>query len=254
MTSKWDIASCKGKHFFKLLYNYEKNKILQFDEIHFSRCYKVFLFVRDSTCVARIRRFCIGPCHSQQRGRSRAQTQHEGGSRDLNPDHEERAWERDTLWPRAGDKNSGMHQPPSPSPPHQGSQGRAPSHPLLVPTPPPAKVLVEASLGRKHTSASGTRSEAMDRARGGCGEHCELFSSSLGGQTAELVTSAGWPASYPIALPTSWMWNPLQASTRTRTRTTRQVNGRPVQDRSLYKESPCTFLPLSYNTRRSLHL
>ena len=33
------------------------------------------------------------------------------------------------------------------SPPHQSSQGRAPSHPLLVPTPPLAKVLVEASLG-----------------------------------------------------------------------------------------------------------
>ena len=32
-------------------------------------------------------------------------------------------------------------------PPHQSNQDRAPSHPLLVPTPPPAKVLVEASLG-----------------------------------------------------------------------------------------------------------
>jgi hypothetical protein len=31
----------------------------------------------------------------------------------------------------------------------------------------------------------------MDWARGGCGGHFELFSSSLGGQTAELVTSAG---------------------------------------------------------------
>jgi hypothetical protein len=31
---------------------------------------------------------------------------------------------------------------------------------------------------------------AMDWARGGYGDHCELFSSSLGGQTAELVTSA----------------------------------------------------------------
>ena len=77
------------------------------------------------------------------------------------------------------------------SPPHQSSQDRAPSRPLQVHTPPPAKVLVEASLGRKHTSASGTRSEATDWARGGCGDHCELFSSSLGGQTAELVTSAG---------------------------------------------------------------
>jgi hypothetical protein len=32
-------------------------------------------------------------------------------------------------------------------PPHQGNQGRAPSHPLQEHTPPPAKVPVEASLG-----------------------------------------------------------------------------------------------------------
>ena len=32
-------------------------------------------------------------------------------------------------------------------PPHQSSQDRAPSHPLQVHTPPPAKVPVEASLG-----------------------------------------------------------------------------------------------------------
>ena len=133
-------------------------------------------------------------------------------------------------------------------PPHQSSQDRAPSHPLSGTHPSPSQSTSGGQPRRKHTSASGTRSEAMDWARGGWGDHCELFSSSLGGQTAELVTSAGWPASYPIALPTSWMWNPWQAST------TRQVNGRPVQDRSLYKESPCTFLPLSYNTRRSLHL
>ncbi len=55
----------------------------------------------------------------------------------------------------------------------------------------PSKVSVEASLGRKHTSASGLRSEAIDWARGGCGGHFDLFSTSLGGQTAELVTSAG---------------------------------------------------------------
>jgi hypothetical protein len=133
-------------------------------------------------------------------------------------------------------------------PPHQSNQDRAPSHPLQVHTPPPAKVSVEAGLGEKHTSASGSRSEAMDWARGGCGGHFELFSSSLGGQTAELVTSAGWPARYSIALLSSWMRNPWQACT------TGQVHGRPVQDRSLFKESPCTFLPLSYNTRRSPHL
>ena len=32
-------------------------------------------------------------------------------------------------------------------PPHQSNQDRAPSHPLQVHTPPPAKVPVEASLG-----------------------------------------------------------------------------------------------------------
>ncbi len=46
----------------------------------------------------------------------------------------------------------------------------------------------------------------------------------------------------------SRMRNPWQAST------TEQVHGRPVQDRSLYKESPCTFSSsLSYNTRRRPH-
>ncbi len=185
----------------------------------------------------------------QQRRRSRAQTQHEGGSRDFYPDHEERAWARGTLWPRAGDKDSGMHQPPSPSPPPPNRATRTEPPPTLfqVHTPPPSLSASGGQPRRKHTSASGTRSEAMDWGRGGWGDHCELFSSSLGGQTAEQVTSAEWPARYPIALPSSWMWNPWQAST------TRQVNGRPVQD-SLYKESPCTFLPLGYDTRRSLHL
>ena len=91
------------------------------------------------------------------------------------------------LFSEAGDNRTrGMGLPP-----HQSNQDRAPSHPLQVHTPPPAKASVEASLGRKHTSASGSRSEAMDWARGGWGGHFDLFSTSLGGQTAELVTSAG---------------------------------------------------------------
>ncbi len=48
-------------------------------------------------CVACIWLFCIGPCQVQQRRRSRAQTQPEGRSRDLYPDHEEGAWARGTL-------------------------------------------------------------------------------------------------------------------------------------------------------------
>ena len=76
-------------------------------------------------------------------------------------------------------------------PPHQSNQDRAPSHPLSSTHSSPSQGASGGQPRRKHTSASGSRSEAMDRARGGCGDHCELFSSSLGGQTAELVTSAG---------------------------------------------------------------
>ena len=56
-----------------------------------------FILLNGQYCVACIRLFCIGPCQVQQRRRSRAQTQHEGGSRDLYPDHEEGAWARGTL-------------------------------------------------------------------------------------------------------------------------------------------------------------
>jgi hypothetical protein len=76
-------------------------------------------------------------------------------------------------------------------PPHQSNQDRAPSHPLSSTHSSPSQGASGGQPRRKHTSASGSRSEAMDWARGGCGGHFELFSSSLGGQTAELVTSAG---------------------------------------------------------------
>ncbi len=76
-------------------------------------------------------------------------------------------------------------------PPHQSSQDRAPSHPLQTTHSSPSQGASGGQPRGKHTSASGTRSEAMDWARGGCGDHCGPFSSSLGGQTAELVTSAG---------------------------------------------------------------
>jgi hypothetical protein len=141
-------------------------------------------------CVACIRLCCFGPCHG-------AATKEVQG-----PDTTGRRiqgllflacwWCMDaicTLCPVS--QKQVITEPEGWVSPHQSSQGRAPSHPLLVPTHPPGKVLVEASLGGKHTSASGSRSEAMDWARGGCGGHFELFSSSLGGQTTELVTSAG---------------------------------------------------------------
>ncbi len=94
------------------------------------------------------------------------------------------------LMPRfseAGDNRNKRRSPPPPS----GQPGQGP-------LPPPSSTHSSPSQGasggqpwRKHTSASGSRSEAMDWARGGCGGHFDLFSTSLGGQTAEQVTSAG---------------------------------------------------------------
>jgi hypothetical protein len=56
-----------------------------------------------------------------------------------------------------------------PPPPHQSNLGKAPSRPLQVHTPPLAKMQIETRLSGNHTSASDSRSEAIDWARGGCG-------------------------------------------------------------------------------------
>ena len=74
---------------------------------------------------------------------------------------------------------------------HQSNLGKAPSRPLQVHTPPLAKMKIEARLSGNHTLASGSRLEAIDWARGGCGDHFGLFSASLRGQAAELETGAG---------------------------------------------------------------
>ncbi len=76
-------------------------------------------------------------------------------------------------------------------PPHQSNLGNAPSHPLQVHAPPLAKMQIEARLGGSHTSASDLRSEAIDWATGGCGDHSELFRAPVRGPAAELETSAG---------------------------------------------------------------
>jgi hypothetical protein len=78
-------------------------------------------------------------------------------------------------------------------PPHQSNLGKDPSRPLQVHTPPLAKMKIETRLGGNHTSASDSRSEAIDWARGGCGDHFGLFRASVRGQAAELETSAGQP-------------------------------------------------------------
>jgi hypothetical protein len=130
----------------------------------------------------------IGPCQAQQRRRSRAQIQHEGGSRVLYPDHAERAWVPSVpLFSEAGvNRTRGMDLPP-----HQSNLGKAPSRPLQVHTPPPAKVPVDTRLGGNHASASDSRSEAIDWARGRFGDHFGLFRAPVRGQAAELETSAG---------------------------------------------------------------
>ena len=66
-------------------------------------------------------------------------------------------------------------------------------HPLPpgVRAPPHAKDEPEAGLWKNHTSASDSRSEAADWARGGCGDHFGLFSTPVRGQGAELEASAG---------------------------------------------------------------
>ena len=76
-------------------------------------------------------------------------------------------------------------------PPHQSNLGKAPSRPLQIHTPPPAKVPVETRLGGNHASASDSRSEAIDWARGGCGDHFGLFGTPVRGQGAELEASTG---------------------------------------------------------------
>jgi hypothetical protein len=90
------------------------------------------------------------------------------------------------LFSEAGDK-----EPVWTPPPPQTNLGKAPSLPLQVHTPPPAKKKIEASLGGNHTSASDSRSEATDWARGGCGDHFGLFSAYVRGQGAELEARSG---------------------------------------------------------------
>jgi hypothetical protein len=55
----------------------------------------------------------------------------------------------------------GCTSPPLPLPPHQGSQDRTLSHPLPGTHPSPSLSTSGGQPRRKHTSASGTRSEAM---------------------------------------------------------------------------------------------
>jgi hypothetical protein len=118
--------------------------------------------------------------------RSRAKLQHEGGSR-VYPDHAAVPAYAEPLSSEAGDKRtSGVGLPP-----HQSKLGKAPSRPLLGHTPPLAKMQIGTRLGGNHTSASNSRSEAIDWVRGGRGDHFGPYRASVRGRAAELETVAG---------------------------------------------------------------
>ena len=124
-------------------------------------------------------------------------------------------------------------------PPHQGKLGRHPPPPSWGHPPPPSKLLIWDWPRKNLASASKSASEVAVLTQDDRGKRFWLNSASLRGQAAELVARAEWPARYLRALPSRWMEDPWQAGT------TRQVKVRPVRDRNLYKESPCTFPPLS---------
>jgi len=114
--------------------------------------------------------------------------------------------------------------------------------------PAPCKGWVRGRPRKNHTSASDSRSEAADWARGWCGDHFGLFGASVRGRAAELEACAGWPARAFRALLCVISGKPGRAGT------TKTHHGGPVRGMSLYKESRCTFLPLSSNISRRLHL
>jgi hypothetical protein len=137
-------------------------------------------------CVACIRLCFIGPCQAQQRRRSRDPRNHWRGGFRAHQNHAASAGVPLAFSQEAGDEN---HLALSSG--YQSKPGKAPSRPLQVHTPPLAKMPIETRLGGNHTSASDSRWEAMDWARGGCGDHFWLFRAPVRGQVAELKTSSG---------------------------------------------------------------
>ncbi len=93
------------------------------------------------------------------------------------------------LFSEAGDQETSSVGLPPPPLPIRATWARPPPAPfkyILL-----AKMKIETRLGGNHTSASDSRSEAIDWARGGCGDHFGLFRACVRGQAAELETSAG---------------------------------------------------------------
>ena len=130
--------------------------------------------------------------------------------------------------------------PPLPLYPPTRTSWADPLHPPPEDTPfPQVNYSSEAGIKKYLASASKSALEVAVMTQDDRGKRFWLNSASLRGQAAELVARAEWPARYLRALPSRWMEDPWQAGT------TRQVKVRPVRDRNLYKESPCTFPPLS---------
>ncbi len=158
-----------------------------------------------------------------------------------------------TLQPPSGEAGDmglvAQTPPPLLPPPHQGRLGRDPLPPSTGHTPPPRKLYSSGiSLGENLTSASKSGSEVTVLTQDDSKEHFWLNGTSLRGQTAKIETSAGWLARFSIVLLNGRSGNqagPVQPG---------QSHGRPVRNRSLYKESQCTFSSLSINTRRWPHL
>ncbi len=142
----------------------------------------MYLGIRSPNCVACILRYFIGSCQVQQRRRSRAQIQPEGGSR-FYPDHAGSACVPWAPFLRSRWPENQWCGPPPPPPSEQAGQG--PFRPLLGPTPPLAKMKIETRLGGNHTSASDSRSEAIDWARGGCGDHFGFYRASVRGRAGD---------------------------------------------------------------------
>jgi hypothetical protein len=94
----------------------------------------------------------------------------------------------------------GATNPPPPLPPLQGSLGRDPLPPSTELPLSPRKLPSRIDLGENLVSASKSGSEVTVQAQDDRMEHFWLNGISLRGQTAELETSAGWPARFSIAL------------------------------------------------------
>jgi hypothetical protein len=139
--------------------------------------------------------------HKQPK-RSRAHPQQQEVPGSTYPDHEVRAWKY-PITPHWRDRwhGTGCTGPPFPLLSHQ--QGRLGRDPL----PPPQDIPLPqgnypsgTSFGENLTSASKSGSEVTILTQDDHEEYFWLNGTSLRGQTAEIETSAGWPARFSIAL------------------------------------------------------